>query len=330
MKEILNYLYSQKTLTRKESEEVLSNIAAGKYNSSQIASFISVYIMRSITVDELSGFRDALLKHCIPVDLSAYNTIDMCGTGGDGKDTFNISTLASFILAGAGEKVAKHGNVGVSSSCGSSNVLESLGYKFSNDTSKLKREIEETNICYIHAPLFNSAMKNVAPVRKELGVKTFFNMLGPMVNPSFPQNQLVGVYNLDLARLYTYIYQQTDKNFCIIHSLDGYDEVSLTSDFKVIMRDSEKMIKPEEMGFSKIKPELLSAGQSIEESKQIFLNVLQARGTVAQHNVVVANAALGLKCMHPEKSMSDCLATCMEVMKTGKAFKVLENLIKMQ
>jgi anthranilate phosphoribosyltransferase len=330
MKAILNYLYSQKTLTRKESEEVLSNIAAGKYNNSQIASFISVYIMRNITVDELAGFRDALLKHCVPIDLSAYNTIDMCGTGGDGKDTFNISTLASFVVAGAGEKVAKHGNVGVSSGCGSSNVLESLGYKFSNDPAKLKKEIEETNICYLHAPLFNSAMKNVAPVRKELGVKTFFNMLGPMVNPSSPKNQLVGVYNLDLARLYTYIYQQTDKNFCIIHSLDGYDEISLTSDFKMIMRNEEKIIKPEELGFATIKPEQLSAGASVEDSKQIFMNILEGKGTIAQNNVVVSNAALGLKCMHPEKSLDDSIAQSAEVIKSGKALNVLRKLISLQ
>lgn len=330
MKTILNYLYSHKTLSRKESEEVLSNIASGKYNNSQIASFISVYIMRSITVEELTGFRDALIKHCIPIDFSLYNTIDMCGTGGDGKDTFNISTLASFVVAGAGEKVAKHGNVGVSSSCGSSNIMEAMGYKFSNDVSKLKKELEQTNLCYLHAPLFNLAMKNVAPVRKELGVKTFFNMLGPMVNPSFPKNQLVGVYNLDLARLYTYIYQQTDKNFCIIHSLDGYDEVSLTSAFKLITNNTEMILKPQDLGFNLLKPVELISGHAMEESIRIFSSIIKGKGTLAQHNVVIANAALGIKCMHPDKSLQDCLAISKEVLMSGKAFKVLEKLISLQ
>ena len=250
MKETLNYLYSHKTLTRDEAKTILTNISHGKYNHSQIASFMSVYIMRNITVEELSGFRDALLGLCTPVNLDGYNTIDLCGTGGDGKNTFNISTLSSFVLAGCGYHVTKHGNYGVSSGCGSSNVMETLGYKFSTDNEKLKTELKKTGFCYMHAPIFNPAMKNVAPVRKDLGVKTFFNMLGPMVNPSSPKNQMVGVYSLELSRIYNYLYQQSDKNFIILHGLDGYDEISLTADFKLIARDFEVILKPESMGFS--------------------------------------------------------------------------------
>src|SRR5512133_478950 len=231
MKKILNYLVDHKTLKKEEAQEVLTNIAKGIYSDAEIAAFITVYLMRSITVEELSGFRDALKHLCLRVDLSDFDTIDVCGTGGDGKDTFNISTLSTFVLAGAGAKVTKHGNYGVSSVCGSSNVMEYFGYKFSTDHDKLKKEIDSTGVCFMHAPLFNPAMKNVAPVRKALKIKTFFNMLGPMINPAFPNKQLVGVYSLDLARLYNYLYQQTDVQFVILHSLDGYDEVSLTGEF---------------------------------------------------------------------------------------------------
>ena len=207
MKNILNRLINHEVLAKQEAKDILVNISNGSYNTSQIAAFLTVYMMRSITVEELEGFRDALLELCLAVDLSEYNPIDLCGTGGDGKDTFNISTLSSFIAAGAGVKVTKHGNYGVSSACGSSNVMEHLGIKFSNDKDFLKRSIEETGICVLHAPLFHPAMKNVAPIRRELGVKTFFNMLGPMVNPAFPTNQMVGVFNLELARMYGYLYQ---------------------------------------------------------------------------------------------------------------------------
>ena len=266
MKEILNYLYEHKTLGREEARSVLTNIAKGVYNHSQIASFISVYLMRSITVEELTGFRDALLGLCIPVDLSQYDAIDLCGTGGDGKDTFNISTLTSFVVAGAGIKVAKHGNYGVSSSCGSSNLMEHAGYRFTNDADRLRAEIEEAGLCFLHAPLFNPAMKNVAPVRRELGVKTFFNMLGPMVNPGFPARQLVGVYSLELARIYSYLYQATDKNYVIVHSLDGYDEISLTGPCKVITREMEKILQPADLMLNRYDPVQLSGGKTVREA----------------------------------------------------------------
>lgn len=294
MKETLNKLINHDILAKEDAKRILVNIAKGDYNSSQIASFLTVYMMRSITIDELEGFRDALLELCLAIDLSAYNPVDLCGTGGDGKDTFNISTLASFVTAGAGVKVTKHGNYGVSSKCGSSNVMEFLGIKFSNNPEFLERSIDEAGICVLHAPLFHPAMKNVAPIRKELGVKTFFNMLGPMVNPAFPKNQIVGVFNLELARMYGYLYQNTDKNFTVLHALDGYDEISLTGDTKTISNHSEGMLKPSDFGVDTILQSEIVGGDSIQESAQIFIDILQGKGTEAQNNVVCANAGVAI------------------------------------
>jgi anthranilate phosphoribosyltransferase len=327
MKQILNRLFEHKTLSRQESEQVLTNIATGQCNNSEIAAFISVYLMRSITVDELAGFRDALLNFRVHVDLSEFDTIDLCGTGGDKKDTFNISTLASFVVAGAGVKVAKHGNYAVSSTCGSSNVMEFLGYHFSNDQDKLRHEIDVSGICFLHAPLFNAAMKNVAPVRKELGVKTFFNMLGPMVNPSLPKYQMVGVFSLEVARMYNYLYQQLEKQFIILHSLDGYDEVSLTGGFKIITNEGEYVLLPEDLGFDTLRPEELYGGKTVEDSAKIFMDVLEGKSTSAQANVVVANAGLALKCVHPEKSYMDCISEARESLVSKKALNALKKLI---
>ena len=294
MKNILNRLFNHENLSSSEAKNVLVNISNGSYNQSQITGFLTVYMMRSISIEELSGFREALLDLCIKIDLSAYNTIDLCGTGGDGKDTFNISTLASFVTAGAGIKVAKHGNYGVSSISGSSNVMEKLGVKFSNDASFLEKCIDQAGICILHAPLFHPAMKNVAPIRKDLGVKTFFNMLGPMVNPSFPKNQLVGVFNLELARMYAYLYQNTDTNFNILHSLDGYDEISLTGNTKSISKTTETMFSAEDFGIQNLNQIDIQGGKTIEESAQMFLNILSGKGTEAQNNVVCANAGMAI------------------------------------
>ncbi len=294
MKNLLNRLINHETISKEEAKNVLVNISKGAYNQSQIASFLTVYMMRSITVEELEGFRDALLELCVAIDLSEYNPIDLCGTGGDGKDTFNISTLSSFVSAGAGIKVTKHGNYGVSSTCGSSNVMEHLGIKFSNDKDFLKRSIDKAGICVLHAPLFHPAMKNVAPIRRELGVKTFFNMLGPMVNPAFPKNQIVGVFNLELARMYGYLYQNTDKNFTIIHALDGYDEISLTGNTKTISNNTEGMLSPGDFGVSTLKQEEIKGGSSISESAHIFMNILSGRGSQAQNNVICANAGMAI------------------------------------
>lgn len=331
MKDILHQLFEYKTLSRQQAEEVLRQIASGQVNETQTAVFLAVFLMRSITIEELIGFREALKSLAIPVDLSDYNTIDLCGTGGDEKNTFNISTLTSFVVAGTGAKVAKHGNYGVSSSCGSSNVLEHFGYKFSNDSSKLRKEIGKAGICFLHAPLFNPAMKNVAPVRRQLGIKTFFNILGPMINPCSPKNQLVGVFSLELARMYSYLYQELDVNYAIIHSLDGYDEISLTAPFKLITRQGEKIVEPSDLGFERVSPGQISGGSTVEDSAAIFLRIIQGNGTRAENNVVEANSAMALTLLHPELSVPDCLRMARESFESGKAlgsFKLLIGLNK--
>lgn len=326
MKNILNRLINHETLSIQEAKDVIVNISQGSYNQSQIASFLTVFMMRTITVDELTGFRDALLEMCVRVDLSDYNTIDLCGTGGDGKDTFNISTLASFVVAGAGIKVTKHGNYGVSSISGSSNVLESLGVTFSSDSSFLKRSLDKAGICFMHAPLFHPAMKNVGQIRKDLAVKTFFNMLGPMVNPSFPKNQLIGVYSLELARTYAYLYQKTDVNFSILHSLDGYDEISLTGSTKIIKNQKEGIFNPSDFGLSVLDRNEILGGNSIEDSAAIFQKIISGKGTAAQENVVCANAAMAISTVNncPE---IEGFEIAKESLKSGKALESLKNLI---
>ncbi len=325
MKTILNKLINHEVLSKEEAKQVLINISSGQYNPSQISAFLTVFMMRSITIDELSGFREALLELCIRIDLSAYNTIDLCGTGGDGKDTFNISTLASFVAAGAGIKVAKHGNYGVSSISGSSNVMEKMGIKFSNDPSFLEKCIDQAGICVLHAPLFHPAMKNVGPIRKELAVKTFFNMLGPMVNPSFPQNQLVGVFNLELARMYAYLYQNTNVNFTILHSLDGYDEISLTGPTKIITSHMEGMIKPEDFGIRLLSQSEIEGGKTIEESAEIFTNIISGKGNEAQNNVVCANAAMAIATV-TKCSPQEGFELAKESLLSGKGLKALQKL----
>ena len=325
MKPILHRLINHETLSKEEAKTVLVNISNGQYNSSQIASFLTVYMMRNITIEELSGFRDALLELCIPIDFSAYNTIDLCGTGGDGKDTFNISTLASFVTAGAGIQVAKHGNYGVSSISGSSNVMETLGVKFSNDKAFLTKCLEEANIAILHAPLFHPAMKNVGPIRKELGVKTFFNMLGPMVNPSFPKHQLVGVFSLELARMYAYLYQNTSVNYTILHALDGFDEISLTTDAKIITKTTESIINAGDFNLSALAFEDLKGGTTVSESAQIFMNIISGKGTVAQQNVVCANAAMAIATVE-NSSLLDAFAKAKESLQSGKALEKLEKI----
>ena len=294
MKALLSRLINHESISAEEAKQILISISKGDYNQAQIASFLTVYMMRSITVNELQGFRDALLELCLAVDLQTYDPIDLCGTGGDGKDTFNISTLSSFITAGAGVAVAKHGNYGVSSACGSSNVLEALGVKFSNDKDHLKRAMETANICVLHAPLFHPAMKNVAPIRKALGIKTFFNMLGPMVNPSFPKHQMVGVFNLVLLRLYNYLYQKTDKNYSIVHDLGGYDELSLTNNAKIATNQSELLFSPDDLDLKSITAESIFGGNTVKEATEIFESIISGRGSKAQNAVVCANAGLAI------------------------------------
>ncbi|MDF1549629.1 MAG: anthranilate phosphoribosyltransferase [Bacteroidales bacterium] len=327
MKKILEQLFENKQLSYDTAKETLTNIGQGKYNQSQIAAFLTVYLMRSISLNELAGFRDALLDLCVKIDLSDFNTIDLCGTGGDGKDTFNISTLSAFVVAGAGYKVAKHGNYGVSSGCGSSNVLEYLGYQFTNNQDELRKSIEKAGICFLHAPMFHPAMKNVGPTRRELQTKTFFNILGPMVNPGFPQNQIVGVFNLEVARLYAYLFQQSKANFSIIHALDGYDEISLTGNFKVISNQQDVILSPEDIGFQKIKADLIKSGGSIVEAAKIFMTILEGRGTEAQNSVVLANSALAIQTISQNKNMEDAVEEAKASLIGGKALKSLKTLI---
>lgn len=328
MKTILNRLTEHETLESKEAESILTGIAEGKYNPSQMASFLTVFMMRSITLEELEGFRKALQKLCLSIDLSEFSPIDLCGTGGDGKNTFNISTLASFVTAGAGIKVAKHGNYGVSSDCGSSNVLEYLGIKFSNDADFLKRCIDQAGICNLHAPLFHPAMKNIAPIRRELGVKTFFNMLGPLVNPVFPKNQLTGVFNLELARMYGYLFQKTDQKFTILYALDGYDEISLTGSAKVIRNSGESLINPQDFGIESLEEKEISGGDSISSSAGIFTAVLEGKGTDAQNNVVCANAAMAIATAN-DCTPQDGFDKAQKSLRSGqaaRAFKILQKL----
>jgi anthranilate phosphoribosyltransferase len=292
-----------------------------------MAAFMTVYMMRSITVDELQGFRDAMLELCVPVRFD-LPVMDVCGTGGDGKNTFNMSTLSSFVVAAAGQPVAKHGNYGVSSACGSSNLLEFFGYKFTNNIDVLKRCLDEANICFMHAPLFHPAMKNVAPIRKELGVKTFFNMLGPMVNPAFPSRQLVGVFSLELARQYGYLYQDTDKSFVILHSLDGYDEVSLTGPFKYFYNGGEKVVEPVDLGLPKLKYEDIKGGTTVEESSRVFMDILEGKGTVAQNAAVVANAGMALYTGNQKDGIVVAVQKAKEALESGKAFRAFRKLME--
>lgn len=326
MKTILNELIDHRSLTKETARQVLLDVASGKYNASQTAAFMTVYMMRSITVDELQGFRDAMLELCVPARFDAP-VMDVCGTGGDGKNTFNISTLSSFVVAAAGQPVAKHGNYGVSSVSGSSNMLEYFGYKFTNDLDTLKRSLDVANICFMHAPLFHPAMKNVAPIRKELGVKTFFNMLGPMVNPAFPTKQLVGVFSLELARQYGYLYQQTNKEFLILHSIDGYDELSLTGAFKYFSNEGERMMEPEDLGFKRLLQQDIRGGETVEDSAAIFLKILEGRGTEAQNNVVIANASMALFAANRSKGLQANIDAAREALLSGKAHVHFKRLL---
>ncbi len=330
MKKILNRLFDYQQLSEQDAYDVLTGMGKGLYNPSQMAAFLTVYLMRPISVEELKGFRTALLDLCLRIDLSAFDTMDVCGTGGDGKDTFNISTLAAFVVAGAGYKVAKHGNYGVSSGCGSSNVMEYLGYEFTSDESLLKKQVEEAGFCMMHAPLFHPAMKNVAPIRRQLGVKTFFNMLGPLVNPSFPSRQLVGVYSLEVARLYNYLFQKEKSTaFAILFSLDGYDEVSLTGKVKTYLPEGEKLLEPSDWGVAPVKASEISGGKTVEEAARIFLKILKGEGSPEQTRVVLANAATAIGVYEKNKSLTECMAIAREALMSGRALQALQKAIEL-
>jgi anthranilate phosphoribosyltransferase len=330
MKKILQHLFEHKSLTREKAKDVLLNISNGMYNDAEIAAFITVYLMRSITIEELLGFRDALLQLSIKVNLTGGKIMDIVGTGGDGKNSFNISTLACFIVAGAGHKIAKHGNYGASTISGASNVMEQMGYKFKNNNDALQRELDETNICFLHAPLFHPALKLVGPIRKNLGVRTFFNILGPMVNPASPDFQLVGVYSLEMARIYNYLLQQTGNAFTIIHSLDGYDEISLTADVKVITNAGETIYTPEQLGKRMVQPEDIYGGNTVEESANIFMKIIKGEGTWSQNAVVLANASMALFSTGSYSNYELAYAAAVDSLESGNAYKGLKKLIELQ
>lgn len=328
MKQILNNLYQHKRLSRVEAKSILIDIAQEKYNESHLASFMTVFMMRPITVNELGGFRDALKELCVKIDLSDFNTIDIVGTGGDGKDTFNISTMTSFIVAGTGQKVAKHGNYSVSSKSGSSDMLQYFGYEFTNNEDELKKHLGKANICFLHAPFFHPAMKAVGPTRKALALKTFFNMLGPLVNPSSPQNQLLGTFNLEIARLYNYILQEENTNYGVVHALDGYDEISLTGGFKLFTRSGEKLIYPEDLGRKTVLQSDIYGGNSVEEAAEIFKNIIDGDGTDAQNNVVLTNAAIALQIVDDNRNFDDCFESAKDSLFGGKAKECLSKLTR--
>jgi anthranilate phosphoribosyltransferase len=324
MKKILDQLINQQTLSTAQSHGIMLRIAKEEFSDAEIAAFLTTYLMRPISVEELSGFRDALLELAIKIDFSDIEAIDLCGTGGDGKDTFNISTLSAVVVAGAGYNVVKHGNYGVSSVSGSSNVLEHLGYKFSNEYDILKRQIAEANICFLHAPLFHPAMKAVGPTRRNLKVKTFFNLLGPLVNPASPSHQVVGVYDLHVARLYQYFLQQLDRSYFVVHGLDGYDEVSLTGATKIIGNGIENILEPADFGLKQHEPATLYGGESVAAAAKIFTDILELKGTEPQENVVVANAGLAIHCFNPDKSLTDCVDEARESLHSQAALETLK------
>jgi anthranilate phosphoribosyltransferase len=328
MKKLLEKLFQQEYLDQATAKQTLVDITQGVYNPAQIAAFITVFQMRPIALQELLGFRAALLELCVPIDLADFDSVDLCGTGGDGKDTFNISTLAAVVVAGAGYQVTKHGNYGVSSVCGSSNVLQALGYQFTNDAEQLKRQLDKHNLCFLHAPLFHPAMKAVASIRRELGVRTFFNLLGPLVNPVQPKQQLVGVANLEIVRLYQYILQQSQKEYAIVHALDGYDEISLTGAFKVITPTQEQCLEPAQIGQQQHDAIALQGGSTIEAAAQVFLKILEGQGSTAQNAVVCTNAGLAIQRFQPQRPLTDCIQEAKDTLLSQKAFQNFKQLIQ--
>lgn len=329
MKKLLQYLFDYKTLSASEAKETLIQISKGIYNETEITAFITVFLMRSITIEELQGFSEALLELCVKVELGSDDLLDIVGTGGDGKNTFNISTLASFIAAGAGQKVAKHGNYGATSISGSSNVMEQLGYHFKADEAKLQNELDKANICFLHAPSFHPALKTVGALRKNLGLRTFFNMLGPLVNPARPAFQLLGVYNLEMARLYNYLLQNSGRRFTIVHSLEGYDEISLTGDTKIITKDGERIETPEQLGKRRVDAQDIFGGNSLEDAALLFKKIISGDGSWAQNAVVLANAAMALQCTGKYDSYQSAYQSAVDSLESGKAYGCLQKLIEL-
>ncbi|MCF8326522.1 MAG: anthranilate phosphoribosyltransferase [Leadbetterella sp.] len=326
MKTYLSKLLSAQTLSSEEAKNAILQIGSGEINPSQIAAFLMGIQQKGIAVDELKGFREGMLELAIEIDLNEFDAMDVCGTGGDGKDTFNISTTSAFLVAGAGQNVAKHGNHGVSSSVGSSTVLEHLGVKFTNDSNFLRSKIEKAGICYLHAPLFHPAMRFVGPIRKELGIKTFFNILGPLMNPAKVQKQLSGVFDITTFELYKELFKTSETRFGVVHALDGYDEVSLTGNFRLAENSSDNVINPNEIGMELVDDQELNGGNSLEESAKIMLNILKNQGTKAQTNTVLTNAGIALGIAR-EITIEEGISQAKESLESGMALRSLEILL---
>ncbi|WP_426058940.1 anthranilate phosphoribosyltransferase [Hymenobacter sp. B1770] len=331
MKHILNKLFDHQPLTLVEAHAAMRQLGEGGANPAETAAFLAVYRMRPITVAELAGFRQALLDLSRDPQLGTHEVLDIVGTGGDGKDTINISTLACFVVAGAGVQVAKHGNFGVSSVCGASNVLAHFGYDFEASTDQLRRQLEQAGICFLHAPAFHPAMRHAGPIRRELGLRTFFNILGPLVNPARPAAQLLGVFSLELQRLYHYLMQPTGTRYAVVHALDGYDELALTGPAKVVSSQTgEHMITAETLGLAACAATDLAGGSTVAASAGIFKQVLDGGATPAQRNVVTANAALALQCARPGLNWEDALAQSRESLDSGAARRAFETMLATQ
>ncbi len=329
MKEILERLTNHEILSRSECADTLKGITEGKFNDARIAAFMTAFRMRGIRSEELNGFRDALMELCIKVDVRGMPSIDVCGTGGDGKNTFNISTLSALVVAGAGHKVVKHGNKSVSSKCGSSDVLQSLGYEFTNNEDELLDQLDRTNLCFLHAPLFHPALKSVGSIRKNLGIKTFFNMLGPLVNPCSPSHQMVGVFSLKLMRLYHEIFDDLGHKYAIVHGLNGFDEISLTDETKVVSSNNGTyLFRSGDLGLPVYQLDDLYGGSTVDESREILLNVLNNEASEAQTNVVLANSALAIDCFNEEPDLEGSFAAAKESLESGRALSVLKSLMK--
>lgn len=329
MKKILTRLSNYESLSHDEAYDTLHGITNGLINEAQTIAFISAFVMRRITFEELNGFREAMLDQCLRIHMDgSEKAMDIVGTGGDGKNTFNISTLSSIVVASTGQKVIKHGNYGSTSVSGSSNVLEALGYKFSNNKDVLQKQLDDNNICFLHAPLFHPAMKNVATIRKNLGIRTFFNLLGPLTNPGQPAYELIGANSLSVARMYHYLLQDTKKDYIVLHSLDGYDEISLTSDCKIYSNKAEKILKPAHFGLPKVEPKDLDGGKNSADAVKIFMDVLENKGSAGQKNVVVANSAVALQLVDEHLSLEDAVDICRETIDNGKALYTFQKMIR--
>lgn len=330
MKEILQYLFDYNTLTYEEAKSIMLQIPKGVFNDAEITSFITVMMMRSISIDELRGFADALVEMAVKVDLGTHDLVDIVGTGGDGKNTFNISTISCFVVAGAGQKVAKHGNYGSSSISGSSNVMQHMGYEFTNDETLLKKQLAEANICFMHAPKFHPSLGVVAPIRKSLGFRSFFNMLGPLVNPAQPEHSMLGVFNVEMSRIYNYLLQEKEQHFMIVHSLEGYDEISLTGESMIVTEKGVRLLNPKELLSKKVMPEQLYGGATTQEAADLFKNILEGKGTLAQNEVVITNAALALENTGKFGDFKDCRMLAEESLFSGKALECLNTLVALK